>query len=231
MPRELTPSQKVNLHMRSFVRFAALSLGAYALLVRPRLLRWGATDDEVNSAFPGAELVPGGTRGATMAVTIDAPRSDVWPWLVQMGYGRAGWYSWDYLDNFGRHSADTLHPEWQNVKVGDYLSGPNVTELERKAWEVAALEPETFLGLRSRIPHSESLWAFWLKDLPGGKTRLIVSGYWNMQPRWLQPFMSFALLEWTHWIMQMKQFAQLKHRVEPKTSPQRPSTRLLRSGS
>lgn len=204
--------------MRRFAAFVAVALGAYAAFVRPRLLRWGATDDEVNSSFPGADLVPGGARSTTMAVTIDAPPGKVWPWLVQMGYGRAGWYSWDYLDNFGRPSAESLHPEWQNVKIGDYLGGPHASDLERKAWQVAALEPERFLGLRSSIPHSESLWAFWLKDLPGGRTRLIVSGYWNMQPRWLQPFMTVALLEWTHWIMQTKQFAELKRRVERATT-------------
>jgi hypothetical protein len=70
---------------------------SYALLVRPRLLRWGASDDELESPFPGADLVPGGVRTATMAVTIDAPTSRVWPWLVQMGTDRGGWYSWDLL--------------------------------------------------------------------------------------------------------------------------------------
>lgn len=200
--------------MRRLAILLGAGVAAYGLLIRPRMLRSGATDEEVRSPFPGAELVPGGTRGATMATTIDAPPAAVWPWLAQMGYGRAGWYSWDYLDNFGRRSAQILHPEWQRVKVGEYLSGAGVSALERKAWEVAAYEPERFLGLRSRIPNSESLWGFWLKELPGQKTRLIVSGYWNMRPRWLQPFASFALLEWTHWIMQTKQFAELKRRAE-----------------
>jgi len=192
----------------------AVSLAAYAAFMRPHILRWGATDEEVHAPFPGAELVPGGVRSGTMAATIDAPPSKVWPWLIQMGYGRAGWYSWDYLDNLGRQSSRTLHPEWQDVEVGDYLSGPNVSELERKAWEVAALETERFLGLRSRIRGSESLWAFWLKELPGMKTRLIVSGFWRTDPAWLRPIFGFALLEWTHWIMQMKQFAEIKRRVE-----------------
>ena len=81
----------------------ALALAAgYALSLRPRMLRWGATDEEVRRPYPGAELIPGGARSATMAVTIDAPPSRVWPWLVQMGTDRAGWYSWDRLDNFGR---------------------------------------------------------------------------------------------------------------------------------
>lgn len=212
------------------MRRLALALGAlaaYALLIRPRIVRWGATDDEVNSLFPGQELIPNGLRSSTMAVTIDAPPSEVWPWLLQMGYRRAGWYSWDRLDNFGRHSAESLHPEWQSVKVGDMLAGPGATDMER-AWEVAALEPERFLSLRAsydfrgrrfdpRGPrpssYSDSTWSFLLKELPGGKTRLVVSGYWETQPRWLAPMFNATTVEWTHWIMQTRQFANLKRLV------------------
>ena len=83
-----------------------------------------------------------------MAVTIDAPPSRVWPWLVQMGTDRAGWYSWDRLDNWGSHSADRIHPEWQEISVGDRLAAtPDGSEW----WEVAALEPERFLGLRMSL--------------------------------------------------------------------------------
>ena len=71
---------------RARAAVGVLALGSvYALLVRPRLLRCGASDDELKSPFPGAAIVPGGVRTATMAVTIDAPPSRVWPWLVQMG--------------------------------------------------------------------------------------------------------------------------------------------------
>ena len=73
----------------------------YLAVVRPRLLRWGATDDEARRPYPGAGLIPGSTRSATMAVTIDAPPSRVWPWLAQMGTNRGGWYSWDRLDKSG----------------------------------------------------------------------------------------------------------------------------------
>ena len=64
---------------------------AYSAWVRPRLMRWGATDAEVTGGFPGAGLVPDGQRAATMAITIDAPPDQVWPWLVQMGPDRGGW--------------------------------------------------------------------------------------------------------------------------------------------
>lgn len=66
----------------------------YGGLVRPRLLRWGASDEEVAGPYPGADIVPHGRRGATMACTIDARPEQVWPWLVQLGGDRAGWYSW-----------------------------------------------------------------------------------------------------------------------------------------
>jgi proline iminopeptidase len=199
---------------------------SYALFVRPRMLRWGATDAEIAAEYPGRELIPGGYRGATMATTIDAPRERVWPWLLQMGYGRAGWYSWDHLDNWGHASAKELHPEWQDVSLGDKL--PSMPD-NRTWWEVAALEPERFLGLRASVSlggkpfdprgprpryFTDSLWGFLLEDAPGGKTRLVVSGYWALSPRWLLPIASVLLLEPSHWIMQMRQFANLRRLVE-----------------
>jgi hypothetical protein len=201
-------------------------VGGYALWVRPRMLRWGATDDEVERPYPGADLVPGGKRTATMAATIEAPPAQVWPWLVQMGANRAGWYSWDWLDNLGNRSADRIHPEWQEISLGDRLAGTPDGSL---SWEVAALEPERFLGLRMSLDlrgrpfdpaeprprsYSDSIWAFQLNELPGGGTRLVVSGYWALQPPWLLPIASTIFLEPSHWIMQTRQFANLKRRAE-----------------
>jgi proline iminopeptidase len=143
-----------------------------------------------------------------------------------MGYGRAGWYSWDRLDNWGAASADRIHPEWQHVEVGDRL--PSMPD-EKAWWEVAALEPERFLGLRASVDllghpfdpkktlprfFTDSLWGFWLKEMPGDRTRLVVSGYWNLRPRWLQTVLSFIFLEPSHWIMQTRQFANLQRQAE-----------------
>ncbi len=213
--------------IRQLVPFALLSLGVYALVIRPRLLRWGTTDGEASGPYPGADLIPDGTRSATMAITIEASPAQIWPWLVQMGYGRAGWYSWDRLDNWGHRSADRIHPEWQEIAAGDRLpSMPN----EQAWWEVAALKPQRFLGLRASFAlpflhpfdpkgvrprfFTDSLWGFELKELPGSRTRLIVSGYWAFQPRWLQPIAGFLLVEAEHWVMQTRQFARLKWLVE-----------------
>ena len=85
--------------------------------------RWGATDAEVDGPVVGDELLADASTVATRAITLDAPPGDVFPWLRQMGFGRAGWYSHDLLDNLGRRSAIRIHPEWQDVDTGDPVPG------------------------------------------------------------------------------------------------------------
>ena len=74
------------------------AIAAYGVAVRPWHLRWGATEDEVRRPLPGDALVTTPLVAATRAITIAAPPEEVWPWLVQQGYGRAGWYSY-WVDN------------------------------------------------------------------------------------------------------------------------------------
>ena len=213
---------------RKIAGVAGILALAYALWVRPRLWRWGASDEEVAGPYPGAELVSDGERGATMAVTIEAPPDQVWPWLVQMGGDRGGWYSWDRLDNGGRPSAQEIHPEWQDLALGDYVmywrsDGPV------DAWEVAALEPNRFLGLRGLTDlrgrnldpkqprptaYLEGLWGFLLNELPGGCTRLVISGYQKIRPRWLGRFVFYWLYIPVTWIMQSRMLAVLKRNIE-----------------
>lgn len=191
-------------------------------------MRWGATEEEVTGPFPGAEVVADGRRGSTMAVTIDAPPEQVWPWLVQMGGDRGGWYSWDRLDNGGRPSATRVHPEWQDLAVGDhvrYWTGGGAVD----AWQVAVMEPGRFLGLRGLSDlrgrpldpdeprpagYTEGLWGFLLADLPGGRTRLIISGYQVIRPRWLDRFASYWLYMPLVWPMQARMLAVLKRNIE-----------------
>ena len=213
----------------AWVTLAAVSalLGIYGFGVRPRLGRWGATDEEVARPYPGADIIPGATRSTTtMSVTIDAPPSAVWPWLVQMGVDRGIWYTWDYWRPWGRRSAERIHPEWQDISVGHRMP----STLDGSVWwEVAALEPERFLGLRMSVDllgrpfdprgtppryYSDSLWSFLLDKLPGDRTRLVVGGYWTFRPKWLQSIVSFLLVEPSTWVMQTRQFTGLKRRAE-----------------
>jgi hypothetical protein len=108
-----------------FKRFlmVGVSLGAaltatYLVAVRPLWRHWGVDPAEAERALPGDELVPEPTATDTRGLTIAAPPSAVWPWLVQMGFGRAGWYSYDAID-MSNKSAWEIHPEWQSLVVGD----------------------------------------------------------------------------------------------------------------
>ena len=86
---------------------------------------WGATDDEIKGHVVGDDLCTTATLTATRSITITAPPEEVFPWIRQMGFGRAGWYSYDWLDNLGRKSATRVHAEWQNVHTGDLVpAGP-----------------------------------------------------------------------------------------------------------
>jgi proline iminopeptidase len=201
----------------------------YGRWLRPRLTDWGATHEEVAGPYPGRELVPDGERSGAMAVTIDAPPEQVWPWLVQVGWARGGWYSWDHLDNAGRPSAREIHPEWQDTAVGDQLRYwvPGVGPMD--AYSVAVLEPHRFLGLhglsdlrgRTLDPEQprpsaylEGLWGFLLEELPGGRTRLVVSGYQAARPRWLGRLLFYWLFPPVVWIMQARMLSVLKRNVE-----------------
>jgi hypothetical protein len=162
-----------------------------------------------------------------MATTIAAPPSEVWPWLVQMGCDRAGFYSWDRLDNGGRPSADRLHAEWQSLAVGDRIS----CVPDASAWfDVALLDPEHVLVLRASVrlpggqrfdpavgmprPSIDSTWAFLLTPTPEGGTRLVVRTNARGRPQGV-----FAVFNWlvgapAHRVMQAKQLTELRRRAE-----------------
>ena len=132
-------------------------------------LNWGATGEEVARTLPGDDLLAGPDIVSTRAVWIDAPAGDIWPWLVQMGPGRAGAYTYDWIENLfglGMHSADRILPQFQDLKVGDAQRlgkrGPVL--------RVSVLEPERALVLRS--DDGNWIWAFTLVP-EGSGTRLI----------------------------------------------------------
>jgi hypothetical protein len=112
---------------------AAGILAAYLVWIGPWQHRWGAADEEVRRTMPGDEVIPH-SASTTRAITVAAPPEEVWPWLVQIGFGRAGWYSYDWIDNDGRPSADRIVLQFQDLAVGDQLPmvpgmGPRVREI------------------------------------------------------------------------------------------------------
>jgi hypothetical protein len=138
-------------------------------LFRSLHLTWGATPEEAAAPMPGDDLVPGAQYRTTRAVTIEAPPAAVWPWLVQAGCGRAGFYSDDLLDNLGRPSARYLRLDWQLLDVGQWVSMSPTTTNETTAFKVDGFSTEEWLLWRK----PDSTWSWVLHDLGDGRTRLV----------------------------------------------------------
>jgi hypothetical protein len=210
---------------RAVVPFAA-GVGALAL-ARRKLRNLGATRAERRASLPGDEIVPGVKSPSTMAITIDVPPSDVWPWLVQMGCDRGGFYSWDRLDNGGRPSATEIHPEWQALEAGDRVL---CTPDGRYWFQVERLEPGRVLVLRSSIDvrsHTpfdpagprprffvDGVWTFVLDELPDGRTRLVVRSFGAARPRLLFGATNLVFMDPAHVVMQVRQLRNLKRLAE-----------------
>ena len=183
---------------------------AYVCGIRPWHLRWGATEEESSQPLIGDELAPNPKLRATHAITINAPVDDVWPWLVQMGQTRGGFYSYTWLENLvGCHmrNADEIVPEWQELKVGDSVwlhpKAPPV--------EVAALDPGRAIVLKG--------WgAFVLQPIDERTTRLIVRSQGDYNPDLRNFVFNFLLwrivFEPAHFIMERKMLLGIKERAE-----------------
>jgi hypothetical protein len=158
---------------------------------------YGSSPQERRARLPGDELVDRPTVQTDHAVTIDAPPGDVWPWLVQMGWGRGGWYTARWVDRLlfpaNRPSAQRIRPELQDVAVGTFIpDGPPETEC---GLYVVRLERERALVLRSNshLPRSwrsraelDWTWTFVLVPLDGGRrTRFHFRSRWVTRPWWL----------------------------------------------
>jgi hypothetical protein len=186
--------------MRKLPRGAAVTIaaaGGYAALYRLGQT-WGATAREQRQPLAGDELLPEARALTTHAITIAAPARAVWPWLVQMGWGRAGWYTYRWVDRLlfpaNGPSANHILPEHQHLAVGDRVpDGPP----EADCWfTVERLESERLLVLRStrHLPVSwrrrglamDWIWSWHLSEPTAGSTRLIQRNRMRLDPWWFE---------------------------------------------
>jgi hypothetical protein len=173
-------------------------------------LRWGATDSEVAGEMPGDEIVTEASFVATRAITIGAQPAAVWPWIVQLGFGRAGFYSYDLFDNGGRPSADRIIPELQDPHVGDWV--PMASRVnETTAFRIKAFEPKSWMLWEK----PNSTWAWRLTPLNGERTRLVTR--LKQYNDWSSPVMAamtVVLFELGDFPMMRKQLLGIRSRAE-----------------
>jgi hypothetical protein len=193
----------------------AVEMALYLTLTRPRLLSWGSTKEERVRPLPGDELSDGGDH-ATQAVTIAAPPEAIWPWLVQMGQGRGGFYTHTWVENLTGariRNAETIVAEWQALREGDLI---------RTYWDLPLILPlahhvKTLVGQRTLVldwrGEGNGGWTFFLEPVSSGQTRLLLRDHRRRVTTWLLPFHLFVA-EPLHLYQQLGMLQGIKERAE-----------------
>jgi hypothetical protein len=218
---------------RGAATLGAAAIGGFALLHRLGRTS-GSTSAERAAPLPGDELVAEPQFVTDHAITIDASPSAVWPWLVQMGWHRGGWYTARWVDRLlfpaNDAASDRIHPEWQNLAVGDrILDGAPETECY---FVVREVDPERHLVLQSRshLPpafrdrfHASINWSwtFTLHELGQGRTRFHFRTRARLAPRWLAAAYWAALIPADHVMAQ-----QMLHGVKARAEHRRGAGRI-----
>ena len=226
------PEQK-----RDYTRFIAPAVtaaagAAYFFALRPWHLRWGATDEEFAITLPGDALCPNTKGQATHAITIDASPHEIWPWILQIGQDRGGFYSYTFLENLiGCEMRNTFHivPEWQTRAVGDtvWFGAPKHFRGEARMI-AAAVEPDRALVFATpadwqRIQVGEEgregTWALVLNSIGPRKTRLIARARAGTNLHLWKRAANLAFWEPAHFVMERKMLLTIKRLAEIRSLP------------
>jgi hypothetical protein len=178
----------------------------YAFVIRPWHMRWGATDAELALPLPIDPHITADHVVSTRAVTVHASAAEIWPWLVQLGQERAGFYSYEWLENLfaaDMRNGDRIVPEWQNPQVGRRISymrdGPGAT--------ISLIEPEHMLML-------DTGWMFVLSPVDERTTRLIVRYSFPVGRGAANALFYYVVFEPAHFVMESGMMTGIKHRAE-----------------
>jgi hypothetical protein len=214
---------------------AALGTGVLLAVAHRLGTTFGSTTEERAASLPGDDIIARPTAVTDHAITIDAAPADIWPWLVQMGWGRAGWYTARWVDRLlfpaNGPSADRIVPELQDVSLGTFIpDGPPDT---RCGLIVEHLEVERSLVLHStthlplswrRHASADWSWAFALTPLPGGRTRFHFRSRWTTAPWWLTAGADLALVP-ADFLMSRDMLHGVKRRAETLARASAPASR------
>jgi hypothetical protein len=220
------------------------ALAAYGMTRAPRIQGWGATAEELSSRMPGDEIVGNDPLyRTTRAVTVETGAEEVWPWLVQLGQGRGGLYSYDWLENLvglDIHSADRVVPELQDLAVGDEVRLTPPGTRPELAFVVATLEAPSVLVLGPSGPREEALaqglpypaWTFALRPDGPGRCRLVVRFQLDAPATWPNRLAYGYALRPVHLVMERRMLLGIRQRAEGRlrrSAPPRPRSRAGRT--
>jgi len=223
MPKHLSIFKRIVRAIGILVFSGAVALAVYSVFIQPWMMRWGATDAEIKMPLPGDDLVPNPTAQSTRAITIKAPDTEVWKWLVQIGQNRAGFYSYTFLENMvgaDIHNVDRIIPEFQDLKVGDFVRSAPPNYMggrfgDKAGWYIPILEPNRALVLKG--------WgAFVLYPIDEKRTRLIIRtpSDWRGWAR----VPDYLFMQPIHFIMERRMMLGIKQQAEAGGGIKVPST-------
>jgi len=219
--------------------FAPFSVGilaafGYLAIIRPWYKKWGSKGFEAEMSLPGDNLMAAPKVIINRSIQISAPPEKVWPWLIQIGHQRAGWYSYDQLENavgvadfIDGHSSTRIIPELQNLKVGDFI--PAAPEPYLKFEVVHLAQPESmvlqafmhpFTGKNLRADDANNgiwlrqIWSFYLAETEDRNTHLIFRSRIDYNPGIIMNPVSWFMIEPAHFIMEQKMLKGIKLRAE-----------------
>jgi len=194
--------------------------------LRPWYMNWGATDTETQRVYPGDQLTPNVLSVATRAITIKASTADVWPWIVQVGEDRAGFYSYTWLENLflaDMHNADRINPQWQTRQVGDTVWLTNKNRYHGTARTLVAVyepghvmvlvSPPDYEKLVRQGPPIDGVWTFILEPDGDHSSRLIMRSRGRSTGIFKRAF-DYFIFDPAHFIMERRMLLGIKQRAE-----------------
>lgn len=206
--------------------FAAL-LFAYVVAIRPWHLRWGATHLDFIARLPGDAISPRSSAQVTHAVNIDAPPEKIWPWILQIGQDRGGFYSYTFLENLvgcDMRNAKSIVPEWQQRAVGDtvWLGTPKkfkgqarmIVAVVEPGRDLTLCTPEDWKRRQTSDEGLETTWEFALQPKSGNTTRLLARLRYEAYPTFPRRVANFLFWEPAHFVMERKMLQTIKDLAE-----------------
>lgn len=189
--------KRATLRMKLFgiVAIVVIQVTTYLFVLRPSQLRWGATAEEVERVMPGDDLVAHPTFLATRAITIRGRPEQIWPWIVQMGFDRAGYYGYDLIENIGSktgiRSEESIVPALQHPKTGDVLPISTVAHMT-----FGEIKPDRYLVWQSEVVPHDGAFTWALYPVDDNHTRLVsrirLHYHWTSRALALDLFTEFA---------------------------------------